>query len=40
LDGEISLGKFAEFMEISRREALSYVETEEASLGEVQLTPA
>lgn len=39
-NGEISVGRFAEFMEISRREALSYVETEEAPLGEVQLTPA
>ena len=39
-NGEVSLSRFADFMEISRREALSYVETEEAPLGEVQLTPA
>jgi Zn-dependent peptidase ImmA (M78 family) len=39
-DGEMSVGKFAEFMEVSRREAMSYMEMEEYALGEVQLTPA
>ena len=38
--GEISLGKFMEFMQMSRREALKYQETEEYALGEIQLTPA
>ena len=38
--GRLSVGKFMEFMEISRHEAMSYVETEEYALGEVQLTPA
>lgn len=39
-NGEVSLGKFMEFMEVSRREAMRYMESEEYALGEVQLTPA
>jgi predicted HTH domain antitoxin len=39
-NGEISVGKFSEFMEISRREAMNYMEMEEYALGEIQLTPA
>lgn len=37
-NGEMSLGKFTEFMEISRREAMKYLELEEYALGEIQLT--
>ena len=38
--GEVSLGRFMEYTEISRREAMSYQEQEETLLGEVQLTAA
>jgi Zn-dependent peptidase ImmA (M78 family) len=38
--GEISLGRFIEYTEVSRREAMSYQEQEENLLGEVQLTAA
>lgn len=38
--GDMSIGKFMEFMEISRREAMKYMEAEEYALGEIQLTPA
>jgi|SRR5579871_2477450 len=39
-NGEISLGKFTEFMGVSRREAMNYIASEEYALGEIQLTPA
>ncbi len=38
--GEISLGRFMEFMEVSRREAMKYLAIEEYAIGEIQLTPA
>jgi Zn-dependent peptidase ImmA (M78 family) len=38
--GEISLGRFIEYTEIGRREAMSYQAQEENLLGEVQLTAA
>lgn len=38
--GEISLGRFIEYTEVSRKEAMSYQEQEENLLGEVQLTAA
>ena len=38
--GEISLGRFAEFLEMTRKQASEYVEQEECELEEIQLTPA
>ena len=38
--GEMSVGKFMAFMEISRREAMTYMEMEEYAPGDIQLTPA
>lgn len=38
--GEISLGRFIDYTEVGRREAMSYQEQEENLLGEVQLTAA
>jgi Zn-dependent peptidase ImmA (M78 family)/DNA-binding XRE family transcriptional regulator len=38
--GEISLGRFIEYTEIGRKEAMSYQEQEENLLGEVELTAA
>lgn len=35
--GEMSVGKFMEYMEVSRREAMSYLRQEEDTLGEVQV---
>lgn len=38
--GEVSLGRFAEFLDMGRREASQYAEQEDAGLEEIQLTPA
>ena len=38
--GELSVGRFMEYTEIGRKEAMSYQEQEENLLGEVQLTAA
>jgi Zn-dependent peptidase ImmA (M78 family)/transcriptional regulator with XRE-family HTH domain len=38
--GELSIGRFVEYTEMNRKEAMSYLEQEEDLLGEVQLTAA
>ena len=38
--GEISIGRFAEYLDISRQEAMRYIEQEIADDEEVQVTPA
>ncbi len=37
LNGEISVGKFAEYMEVSRREAMSHLRSEEDCRGQIQV---
>jgi Zn-dependent peptidase ImmA (M78 family) len=38
--GEVSLGRFAEFLDMTRRQASEYAEQEDLELEEIQLTPA
>ncbi|MFO7956461.1 MAG: XRE family transcriptional regulator [Candidatus Brocadiia bacterium] len=38
--GEMSIGRFAEYLEISRQEAMTYIEREAEDEEEIQLTPA
>lgn len=38
--GEVSLGRFAEFLDMTRRQASEYAEQEDVEFEEIQLTPA
>lgn len=38
--GEVSLGRFAEYLDMTRRQASDYAEQEDVELEEIQLTPA
>lgn len=38
--GEVSLGRFAEFLDLTRRQASEYAEQEDVEFEEIQLTPA